>query len=86
MDVNDLDKFQMFAGLVPVGPKEMVSRLNLKSLEIDLPTKIWSGRKLQHFTNLVFQNPKEQARFCRFNEARRKKVELYALKGWCDFC
>ena len=57
MDLNEAAiRFQMFAGLDPVGPKEMVSRVKFEELRNRFTEKsVDMGEKLrEHFTNLVY--------------------------------
>ena len=79
MDLNEASiRFQMFAGLDPVGPKEMVSRVKFEELKNRFTEKsVDLGEKLkEHFTNLVYSkgtaNKKES------NDV--KKAMLKALK------
>ena len=79
MDLNEASiRFQMFAGLDPVGPKEMVSRVKFEELKNRFTEKsIDLNEKLkEHFTNLVYSqgtaNKKESVEV--------KKAMLKALK------
>ena len=79
MDLNEASiRFQMFAGLDPIGPKEMVSRVKFEELKNRFTEKsVDLGEKLkEHFTNLVYSkgtaNKKES------NDV--KKAMLKALK------
>lgn len=79
MDVNEASiRFQMFAGLDPVGPKEMVSKIKFEELRNRFADKnIDQGEKLrEHFTNLVYsKSPKSKQ-----DSADVKKAMLKALK------
>jgi hypothetical protein len=79
MDVNEASiRFQMFAGLDPVGPKEMVSKIKFEELRNRFADKnIDQGEKLrEHFTNLVYsKSPKNKQ-----DSADVKKAMLKALK------
>ena len=79
MDVNEASiRFQMFAGLDPVGPKEMVSKIKFEELRNRFADKnIDQGEKLrEHFTNLVYsKSPKNKQDY-----ADVKKAMLKALK------
>lgn len=79
MDVNEASiRFQMFAGLDPVGPKEMVSKIKFEELRNRFADKnIDQGKKLrEHFTNLVYsKSPKNKQ-----DSADVKKAMLKALK------
>ena len=79
MDVNEASiRFQMFAGLDPVGPKEMVSKIKFEELRNRFADKnIDQGEKLrEHFTNLVYsKSPKNKQ-----DSADIKKAMLKALK------
>lgn len=79
MDVNEASiRFQMFAGLDPVGPKEMVSKIKFEELKNRFADKnIDQGEKLrEHFTNLVYsKSPKNKQ-----DSADVKKAMLKALK------
>ena len=72
-------RFQMFAGLDPVGPKEMVSKIRkFEELRNRFADKnIDQGEKLrEHFTNLVYsKSPKNKQ-----DSADVKKAMLKALK------
>jgi NAD-dependent aldehyde dehydrogenases len=57
MDLNEASiRFQMFAGLDPIGPKEMVSRVKFEELKNRFTEKsVDLNEKLkEHFTNLVY--------------------------------
>ena len=79
MDVNEASiRFQMFAGLDPVGPKEMVSKIKFEELRNRFADKnIDQGEKLrEHFTNLVYsKSPKNKE-----DTPDVKKAMLKALK------
>lgn len=79
MDVNEASiRFQMFAGLDPVGPKEMVSKIKFEELRNRFADKnIDQSEKLrEHFTNLVYsKSPKSKQ-----DSADVKKAMLKALK------
>ena len=79
MYVNEASiRFQMFAGLDPVGPKEMVSKIKFEELRNRFADKnIDQGEKLrEHFTNLVYsKSPKNKQ-----DSADVKKAMLKALK------
>ena len=79
MDLNEASiRFQMFAGLDPIGPKEMVSRVKFEELKNRFTEKsVDLGEKLkEHFTNLIYSkgtaNKKESTDL--------KKAMLKALK------
>ena len=79
MDLNEAAiRFQMFAGLDPVGPKEMVSRVKFEELKnrfseksVDLSEKL-----KEHFTNLVYSKGTSDKK----ESADVKKAMVKALK------
>lgn len=82
MDLNEAAiRFQMFAGLDPVGPKEMVSRVKFEELRNRFTEKsVDMGEKLrEHFTNLVYSkgmsSKKESADVKKALTKALKKVE-----------
>ena len=79
MDVNEASiRFQMFAGLDPVGPKEMVSKIKFEELRNRFADKniVQSEKLREHFTNLVYsKSPKSKQ-----DSADVKKAMLKALK------
>ena len=82
MDINEASiRFQMFAGLDPIGPKEMVSRVKFEELKNRFTEKsIDLNEKLkEHFTNLVYSkgipNKKESAEVKKAMIKALKKVE-----------
>ena len=82
MDLNEAAiRFQMFAGLDPVGPKEMVSRVKFEELRNRFTEKsIDLNEKLkEHFTNLVYSkgtsDKKESADVKKAMAKALKKVE-----------
>ena len=88
MDLNEAAiRFQMFAGLDPVGPKEMVSRVKFEELKNRFTEKsIDMNEKLkEHFTNLVYSkgtsDKKESADIKKaMIKKALKKVEELPLK------
>ena len=82
MDLNEASiRFQMFAGLDPIGPKEMVSRVKFEELKNRFTEKsIDMNEKLkEHFTNLVYSkgtaNKKELVEVKKAMIKALKKVE-----------
>ena len=82
MDLNEAAiRFQMFAGLDPVGPKEMVSRVKFEELRNRFTEKsVDMNEKLkEHFTNLVYSkgtsDKKESADIKKAMAKALKKVE-----------
>ena len=82
MDLNEAAiRFQMFAGLDPVGPKEMVSRVKFEELRNRFTEKsVDLNEKLkEHFTNLVYSkgtsDKKESADVKKAMAKALKKVE-----------
>ena len=79
MDLNEAAiRFQMFAGLDPVGPKEMVSRVKFEELRNRFTEKsVDMGEKLrEHFTNLVYSKGTSSKK----ESADVKKALVKALK------
>ncbi len=79
MDLNEAAiRFQMFAGLDPVGPKEMVSRVKFEELKNRFTEKsIDMNEKLkEHFTNLVYSKGTSDKK----ESADIKKAMIKALK------
>ena len=79
MDVNEASiRFQMFAGLDPVGPKEMVSKIKFEELRNRFAEKnIDQNEKLkEHFTNLVYSKSSKKSQ----DSSDVKKAMLKALK------
>lgn len=79
MDLNEAAiRFQMFAGLDPVGPKEMVSRVKFEELRNRFTEKsVDMGEKLrEHFTNLVYSKGMSSKK----ESADVKKALIKALK------
>ena len=79
MDLNEAAiRFQMFAGLDPVGPKEMVSRVKFEELRNRFTEKsVDMGEKLrEHFTNLVYSKGTSSKK----DSADIKKALVKALK------
>ena len=79
MDINEASiRFQMFAGLDPVGPKEMVSRVKFEELKNRFTEKsIDMNEKLkEHFTNLVYSTGTASKK----ESADVKKAMIKALK------
>ena len=79
MDLNEAAiRFQMFAGLDPVGPKEMVSRVKFEELRNRFTEKsVDMNEKLrEHFTNLVYSKGTSDKK----ESAGVKKALVKALK------
>ena len=79
MDLNEAAiRFQMFAGLDPVGPKDMVSRVKFEELRNRFTEKsVDMGEKLrEHFTNLVYSKGTSSKK----ESADVKKALVKALK------
>ena len=79
MDLNEAAiRFQMFAGLDPVGPKEMVSRVKFEELRNRFTEKsVDMNEKLkEHFTNLVYSKGTSDKK----ESADVKKAMVKALK------
>ena len=79
MDLNEAAiRFQMFAGLDPIGPKEMVSRVKFEELRNRFTEKsIDMNEKLkEHFTNLVYSKGTSSKK----ESADVKKAMVKALK------
>ena len=79
MDLNEASiRFQMFAGLDPIGPKEMVSRVKFEELKNRFTEKsVDLNEKLkEHFTNLVYS----KGTAAKKESADVKKAMLKALK------
>lgn len=79
MDVNEASiRFQMFAGLDPVGPREMVSKIKFEELRNRFAEKnIDQNEKLiEHFTNLVYSKSSKKSQ----DSSDVKKAMLKALK------
>ena len=79
MDLNEAAiRFQMFAGLDPVGPKEMVSRVKFEELRNRFTEKsVDMNEKLkEHFTNLVYSKGTSSKK----ESADVKKAMVKALK------
>jgi exonuclease SbcC len=79
MDLNEATiRFQMFAGLDPVGPKEMVSKIKFEELKNRFAEKNidMSEKLVEHFTNLVYSSGKSD----KTQSADVKKAMIKALK------
>ena len=79
MDLNEATiRFQMFAGLDPIGPKEMVSKIKFEELKNRFAEKnIDMSKKLvEHFTNLVYSSGKSE----KTQSEDVKKAMIKALK------
>ena len=71
-------RFQMFAGLDPVGPKEMVSKIKFEELRNRFTEKNvdQSERLKEHFTNLVYSKSPAKSK----EGPEVKKALIKALK------
>ena len=79
MDLNEASiRFQMFAGLDPIGPKEMVSRVKFEELKNRFTEKSVDLNEMlkEHFTNLVYS----KGTAAKKESADVKKAMLKALK------
>ena len=79
MDLNEATiRFQMFAGLDPIGPKEMVSKIKFEELKNRFAEKNidMSEKLVEHFTNLVYSSGKSDKK----QSADVKKAMIKALK------
>ena len=79
MDLNEATiRFQMFAGLDPIGPKEMVSKIKFEELKNRFAEKNidMSEKLVEHFTNLVYSSGKSD----KTQSADVKKAMIKALK------
>ncbi len=79
MDLNEATiRFQMFAGLDPIGPKEMVSKIKFEELKNRFAEKNIdrSEKRVEHFTNLVYSSDKSD----KTQSADVKKAMIKALK------
>ena len=79
MDVSEaLIRFQMFAGLDPVGPKEMVSKIKFEELKNRFSEKTidQSEYLIKHFTNIIYSKKPSNKQ----KNSDMEKATLKALK------
>ena len=79
MDVSEASiRFQMFAGLDPVGPKEMVSKIKFEELKNRFSEKTidQSEYLIKHFTNIIYSKKSSNKQ----KNSDMEKATLKALK------
>ena len=79
MDVSEASiRFQMFAGLDPVGPKEMVSKIKFEELKNRFSEKTvnQSDYLIKHFTNIIYS----KRSLNKLKSSDMEKATLKALK------